>query len=336
VNSFFIDLPGKFLLATLTLAVGQFGVQANETPDDTPAQVRELRLQGKLEAAQSLAEKTIFETGISPGEAFDIRLELARIYDRFGLHFRSRPVLAALDEIDTATKLAADLGDVYEARAKLARANYYYRAEMSERKFPTAIQLLNESLRLFPVSNFHDRAEAVHLQGLIHLQMRELDLARELFDESLRLDIQGGARVFFLGEYERHVAFVFIFQDNPSEAIPHLERSLDARIEAGAIDASLFAANTLASQQLALGNLDAIPALLEYSESVLENLDSPYGEYQYLMINGRFRDEIKDHCQSSEIYRRAEIVAGSINWDAGLRQADEYQENAEQLAEDCT
>jgi tetratricopeptide (TPR) repeat protein len=161
--------------------------------------VRQLRLLGELQAAESLAGEIIDQSETSPADEFALRLELARIHDRYGLHFRRRPVTAALAEIDKATELARDLADSYQAQARLARAYYYYRAEMSGREFPVAIRLLEEALVLMPeTSDYHDRAEAVHLRGLIHLQMRELDLARQRFDESLNL-ISRVVPVFFSG-----------------------------------------------------------------------------------------------------------------------------------------
>ena len=131
---------------------------------------------------------------------------------------------AALAEIDKASDLAKDLDDNFRARAKLARAYYYYRAEMNDREFPVAIQWVEESLANFSATgDLHGQAEAVHLRGLIHLQMQELELARQRFDDSLELDQSGGQRTYFLGEYERHVAFVFIFQGSPDLAVPHLD-----------------------------------------------------------------------------------------------------------------
>jgi tetratricopeptide (TPR) repeat protein len=298
--------------------------------------VRQLRLLGELQAAESLAGEIIDQSETSPADEFALRLELARIHDRYGLHFRRRPVTAALAEIDKATELARDLADSYQAQARLARAYYYYRAEMSGREFPVAIRLLEEALVLMPeTSDYHDRAEAVHLRGLIHLQMRELDLARQRFDESLELDKQGGARVFFRGEYERHLGLVYIFQDRPELAIPHLEQSLEARIESGAVDASLFAATLLANQRLRLGQLDAIPPLMAYSQSVLKNLDSPFGEYQFLMVSGRYWDAASDECQALGYYLRAKRVAESIDWSEGASQADDYLSRSAEQSENC-
>lgn len=299
--------------------------------------VRQLRLAGELQAAESMAEEIIGQSETSPVDEFALRLELARIHDRYGLHFRRRPVAAALAEIDAATELARDFDDKYLAQAKLARAYYYYRAEMGEHKFPVAIQLLEEALALMSeTSDYHDQAEAVHLRGLVHLQMRGLDLARQRFDESLELDKQGGARVFFRGEYERHVGLVYILQDSPELAIPHLERSLEARIESGAVDASLFAATLLANQRLTLGQLDAIPPLMAYSQSVLNNLESPFGEYQLLMVSGRYWDAASDECLALGYYLRAKRVAESIDWGEGASQADDYRSRSREQSENCS
>lgn len=287
--------------------------------------VRELRLAGELQAAQATAEKTIQQSGADAEETFGLHLELARIHDRYGLHYRSRPVAIALAEIDKAEALARNLDDDHRAQALLARANWYYRAEITEREFPTAIRLVNQALALLEeTGDLHGQAEAVHLRGLIHLQMNELEQARAQFDRSLELDVAGGPRDFFLGEYERHVAFVYIFQERPDLAIPHLERSLQARIEAGAIDASLYAANTLANQQLAVGNLEAVPSALEHSRSVLKKLDSPHGAYQYFTINGRYWLEVGDDEKAAASFANALEAAKVMSWEAGIAQAKQY------------
>ena len=99
----------------------------------------------------------------------------------------------------------------------------------------------------------HGQADAVHRLGLIHFQRRandpetELALARKLYDQSLVLDKEGGARKWFCGEYGRHVGYIYYVRNEYEEAIPHFEDSLRCRVEAGAVDAAIFAAQTLGS-----------------------------------------------------------------------------------------
>lgn len=310
-------LKTLFFLLLCALAVPAEGAE--------PEQVRQLRLAGQLKAAQTLAEQGLADDATSQSQRFHLHLELARIHDRYGLHFRSRPVAAALLEIERAAALAEELDQYHQALLKLARGFYFYRAEMAERQFPQASMLAATAIeQFFHLGDFHSQAYAVHLRGLIHLQRGEFEAARQDFDRSLELDRQGGAREYFRGEYERHVAFVYIRQGEIEAAIPYLERSLAARRNSGAIDASLFAANTLAGQLLALGEVERVPALLKYAAQVLEDLDSPHGGYWNAMNNGRYWLAVGKADRAEPYLRAARRLAESIAWQDGARQAGEF------------
>jgi tetratricopeptide (TPR) repeat protein len=120
------------------------------------------------------------------------------------------------------------------------------------------------------------------------MQRRELDEARRLFDESLRLDQEAGERVFFRGEYERHIAFVDLFEERPTDAVPHLERSLEARQAAGAIDAGVFAAATLASTLLDLNRGEEAQRAVEFGLQASRGLDFPRGGASMELAAGRY------------------------------------------------
>jgi tetratricopeptide (TPR) repeat protein len=207
-----------------------------------------------------------------------VHLELAKIDDRIGLHNNSRPVAESLRNIEAAADLLSADEAHLAAEVQLAYGDYYYRAGMREREFSTATQHTSNAMEQFrAIGDFRGEADAVHRLGLIHLQQGELDRARELFDESLQLDREGGERVWFRGEYERHVGFLYQLSGDLEAALPHYERSLEARIAAQAIDASLFAALTLASAQLQLGNpVDARPHAT-YALCVAVNISSQEG-----------------------------------------------------------
>ena len=232
------------LVASLT-AVG-LAAQPKPPGSDPAGAVAELRLAGRLEEARDLAEQALARSDLPAIEEIALRLELARIHDRVGLHTNTRPVRAALEEVERAERLSADLDVGTRGKVVAAKAYYYYRAEMAEREFEVAERLVLDAIAMLAEGeDTRGRSDAVHLQGLIHLQRREYGPARDLFDESLRLDRQSGERAWMLGEYHRHVALIQIFQDDWKSALPHLEQSLDYRKKAGAIDASLFAALTL-------------------------------------------------------------------------------------------
>ena len=240
-------------------------------------EVRTLRLAGELDDAREKAEQ-LLESDVEPAQAIAAHLELAKIHDRVGLHHNTRPVAEALQNIDAANELL-EPGDSRSAAAmQLAYGDYYYRAEMNERVFVRATRYIDTAIEMFrDVGDTRGEADAVHRRGLIHLQKRELDEARDLFDESLRLDEMDGGRVWFQGEYGRHVGFVYQLSGDFESALPHYQRSLEARIEAGAIDASMFAATTLAAALVELGRVEEARTHADYAMSVATRIDSPTG-----------------------------------------------------------
>jgi tetratricopeptide (TPR) repeat protein len=241
-------------------------------------EIVDLRLQGSLDEAQQLASRQL-EAGVPDQQlAIELHLELARILDRIGLHTNTRPVTAALEHIEAAQSLLEAQNLAGAAAVELAQASYYYRAEMANREFPTATTYVRRAADLFSqLADKSGEADAVHLHGLIKLQSGNLQEARELFEESLTLDKAGDNRVWFRGEYERHVGYVLQMSGDRVAAIPYFKRSLVARLEAGAIDASMFAALTLAESELVLGDLTSAASNAEYALTVGEKIDSPVG-----------------------------------------------------------
>ena len=263
---------------------------ANET--GVVSEVRELRLRGELEQAHLLAEQAVAAPISATQTRFDLHLELARIHDRFGLHNDSRPVVAALQQVVLAAELVPTLGKHAAARSELAFADYYYRAEMQDREFEEAEGYAQRAIAMFDqLDDAHHQAEAVHRLGLIHLQRRELDRARELFEQSLQLDREGGERAFFRGEYERHVGFVYSLREQYEQALPYFERSLKYRLEAGAIDASLFAAISLAATLAELGRSEDARPHLDYAFQIADQIGSPAGRRRAEAVLARITQE---------------------------------------------
>jgi len=274
-------------------------------------EVRELRLRGALDDARMLAEA---ELGLAAGDArreIELRLELSRIHDRIGLHQNTRPVAAALAQIEVADSVARRAGMLPSPEIELAQADYYYRAEMSEREFPTATVHAQSAINLFrKSSDMHGEADAVHRLGLIHMQRGELEKARELFDESLDLDRADGERTFFRGEYERHVGFLYVLSDEIETSIPYFERSLLLRRQAGAIDASLFAARTLAWALVEVGRSEQAKPHLIYAITVAEHIGSPAGKARCGLVLGRLHESEGDD------------LGAWIAWDATIKIAE--------------
>jgi tetratricopeptide (TPR) repeat protein len=298
----------KILLLLLLLTCASF-IAASVPPLDD---IRSLRLAGKLVEAQVLCEQALAGSQSSQNSVA-LHLELARIHDRFGLHNNTRPVVQALRHIEAAAA-AVDAGDdLSKANIELAFADYFYRAEMPDRAFTAATSHAQEAVAMFMALNdWHGRADAVHRLGLIRMQQGRYPEARELFNESLALDIKGGARTFFRGEYERHIGFVDRFTGDMEGAILHFEHSLQARREAGAIDASLFAAVSLGSTLVEAGRAEQAAEPLQYALDIAHGIGSRYGEAITLLALGHFHTRSGQTEQARGALERAVEVAQSI------------------------
>jgi tetratricopeptide (TPR) repeat protein len=294
---------------------------ASAQSDDLLSQVRSLRLSGQLVEAQVLAEEALSKSG-TPFDRVKLHLEIARILDRVGLHRNTRPVTAALANIDKAADTVEPGHRASEALIELARADYYYRAEMAGREFPIADRHARCAIEMFKqTGDRRNEADAVHRLGLIEMQRGNLDRARELFEQSLLLDREAGERTFFRGEYERHVGFVIMMQGDNHNAIPYFERSLEARKEAGAVDASLFAASTLASSLLNAGRLDEAWPAVAYAMMVAHRIDSPVGIARTGLVQGRLHAAAADKRAARLAFEMTIDVAQSVAYTSVAAQA---------------
>jgi tetratricopeptide (TPR) repeat protein len=282
------SLP-KFIFMSLLLMGGHVSADV-----DLLEEIRDLRLQGSLDDARLLAVREL-ETGAPDHQlAIELHLELARIFDRVGLHTNTRPVAAALVHIEAAQSLLEPANLAGGAAVELGLANYHYRAEMADREFQVANTHVRRAITLYSqLADKSGEADAVHLLGLIKLQSGNLQEARALFEESLTLDKAGANRVWFRGEYERHVGYVLQRSGDRIAAIPYFKRSLEARLEAGAIDASMFAALTLAESQFVLGDLSDAQINAEYALTVGEKINSPAGKARATDLIGRVKEREK-------------------------------------------
>jgi tetratricopeptide (TPR) repeat protein len=325
----FFSLLQKLRVRTLVicLACTLVNVTAFAQQQDVLDNVRTLRLQGKLTEAQSLAELQIEQNIDDRHLAVSMHLELARIHDRIGLHHNTRPVVAALESIDKAASMVSRNDIVELAMIELARADYFYRAEMVAREFPRASQHAHNALEQFQnIEDLHGAADATHRLGLIHLQRGDLEEARSLFEESRILDRAAGERVFFDGEYERHVGFVYLLSGDLATAIPYFERSLAARIEAGAIDASMFAAVSLASALVGVERFEEAKPHSLYAMTIAEQIGSPAGKARAAPTLGQVYEQEGDFDAARDAFetalRNAEYVgyAGTVErMDAALK-----------------
>ena len=316
-------------VASIVLAVGAFA----DPPEMSVAEVKTLRLQGQLAEAISIAERQIHSHPDDRLANIEYYLELARLYDRIGLHNNSRPVTGALENVDAAASLANPADTAALAEIELARAEFYYRAEMSEREFPKAFSYSRSANEQFQkLDDKHGKAEATHRLGLIHMQRNELDDAQIFFDRSLELDKAGGERVYFRGEYERHVGYVHYLRGDIETAIPYFQRSLAARIEAGMTDASMFAAITLASALVSTDRIEEAKPHALYAIKIAEQLNSPAGLARATPTLGQIYEHEGDLDAARKAYEAALGIAVNIGYDGTADRMKTALQRVETLA----
>jgi tetratricopeptide (TPR) repeat protein len=292
--------------------------------------VRQLRFAGELDAAREAAESALR----SPDNARDevmLRLELAMILDRVGLHTNTRPVKAALEQIEQAETLTRVLNSYYRGAVGLAKAYWYYRAGMQEKDFALAEKYADEAIAssCFPGSvrigrSIRARSDATHQLGLIRMFQNERDSALELFDRSLELDRRAGERKWMLGEYHRHVGYVYVISDGDwAAALPYFEKSLQYRKQAEAIDASLFAAISLGTALVRTGDPAAAEAHLRYAIDVAGAIPSPVGIARASVVLGEMYEALDNKAEAIAAYEAARESAASVNYASMEKRAEE-------------
>ncbi|MEO1135582.1 MAG: hypothetical protein AAFW68_03090 [Pseudomonadota bacterium] len=239
-------------------------------------------LAGQLVHAEEMTSALLRCDDIDPGDELRLRLRLFKIHDRVGLHTNSRPVKKAKKALDSAESLRAKLSAKDKGLLTLGWAEYYYRAEMQQRSFSKASKYAVEAEQIFDaLHDKHGQADAVHRQGLIRFQQRRIDgdnaltEARQLFDRSLALDLAGGARLIFCGDYNRHIGFIENEYGNEPAVLAHFEKSLECRRQAGAMDQAMFALQSLASTKLRGGDAQGSLNLLLEALLIAERIPSP-------------------------------------------------------------
>ena len=108
--------------------------------------------------------------------------------------------------------------------------------------------------------------------------------------------------------------------DNES-AIPYFKRSLEFRREAGAIDASLFAASTLASSLANAGRLDEAWPVAAYAMMVAQRIDSPVGMARIGLIQARLHAKAGDKYAAHLAFEMTIDIAKSVAYASMAEQA---------------
>ena len=313
---------------------------------------RELRMSGRLREALATIDGSLSE-GLAPCLEVRLRLQRAVVLDRIGLHTQTRPVAEALREIEKTEAIAAqrDLPLGMRAEVALARAYYRYREEMPEREFPRADRAVGQAIRWAREARRLSRiataswqggagprsfaagrgpwgageteilADAVHQLGLIRTFQRDTVAARELFEASLVLDREAGGRDWMLGEYHRHVALTYVFEDDWSSALPHYVESHKARLRVEALDPSLFSALSLGDALTQTGSPDEAIPYFEYARDVAIRIGS---EYALALASVRIAErlEAKEELEEARrFFAEARDAAKSVERDSLVERA---------------
>lgn len=280
---------------------------------------------GQLRQAIDQAKSILACKDIDVDQKIDLHLQLAAINDRIGLHQNTRPVAANLDHINKAAVLSGMATKRSQAAILLARAKYFYRAEMVERKFQQAENYGKQALTAYTeLGDVYGQADATHALGLIFFQRRELEEARVYFDRSLELENQSGkARAVMLADYGRHVGYVHLISEQLDAAIPLFEQSLVHRKKGGLIDAAMFAAVTLASAYADQGHIVEARKTITYALDVAKEIASPNGLVRALFVVGKISEAEGNKSAALTAYSRAHETAMSIGLAGSVARADE-------------
>ena len=297
----------------ISLALAANGAAECRVTPQIIADLRDERITGSLEVAESEARRILRCPDLEGDEHLALRLELAKTLDRVGLHTDTRPVAEALEILRRAETEADPEDPSAQAKIALALAEYFYRAEMGDRQFPTATTYARKAEALFreqgdPVGE----TEAVHRLGLIELQRGNSLHARELFDRSLELSKHGPRRPIFLSDYHRHVGFVDLQSGDHVSAIEHFEKSLAYRNEAGSRDYGLFARSMLGSALIDGGRPAEARPYLEQAIEIAREIPSPVGGLRATYNLGKMYEALGETDAALGHYRQAYETATQL------------------------
>ena len=300
------------LLFASLLLLSEGAADCSVNPE-TIVGIRNERITGSLAVAESEARRLLAYPDLEDNYLLELRIELAKILDRVGLHHNTRPVVESLEILKQAEAIV-DAGDtVGQAAIELAMAEYFYRAEMSEREFPTAAEHGRRAQVLFrELDDPVGETDAVHRLGLIELQKGNLQEARKLFDRSLELSREGPYRPIFLSDYHRHVGFVDRAEGDHKAAIQHFEMSLEYRNEAGSRDYGLFARTMLGTALIDDGRPAEARAYLDQALEIAHDLPSPMGELRATDALGKLYEALGEKSEALRRYHRADELATKL------------------------
>lgn len=277
-----------------------------------------LKMESRYRDAEKLLLNGIDDAITSEDPAVEVRLTvmLGDIVNRRNLHhgIASDPELSArLDHALQLAKAAKDKSLIGAAHQILAQ--YHYRRELVDgRVFPNARHHAELALENFRTAgDVFQQGLAVHRQGLIALQERQLQDARQLFDESLRLARMDRMDPKFEADYHRHVGFVDLLDENMASAIAHFRLSPPLRRDAGFRDGEMFSLITLGSVLAEEGAFEEAVSFLAAAAELASNIDTPIGRMRIEFYFGELYRATGEDCLAVNHYRSAVELAEQIS-----------------------
>ena len=307
--------------AVTTLALFAFLTSVNAQAANPIDQILDHAVALKMETRYSDAEKLLLD-GIddaiaSDNPAAEVRLAvmLGDIVNRRNLHhgITDDPKLSA--RLDHALQLAmASKNKSLIGAAHQILAQYYYSRELEDGQvFPNARHHAALALENYRITgDVFQQGVAVHQQGLIALQERQLQDARQLFEESLQLARMDRIDPKFEADYHRHVGFVDLLNENMASAIAHFRLSPPLRREAGFRDGEMFSLITLGSVLAGEGAFEEAASFLAAAAELASNIDTPIGHMRIDFYFGELYRATGEGCLAVEHYRSAVELAVQV------------------------
>lgn len=305
-------------------AVGPVPAQQADGVTELRREVEQLRRAGCLEDAIGRLREFLSTPSRAPAEEFAVRIVMARLLDRHGLHHGTRPTPAARAQLDSARWVAGH-GPAAEQTAalELALAEHWYGDGLANGDFTVSLDHAERARRRFrEIGDAHGEAEAVHRLGLIAFQQQQAERAASLLELADSLDRSVGTRVEFQADLVRHVGFLHQVRGDSMAALQAFRGSLELRRFDGTIDGVMFAALTLASWELRLGHVAAARKAILPAIAIAERLRSPVGTIRAYQLLGELLEHDGDRPAAAAAYGVALDAAVAIDHAAGRRRAE--------------
>lgn len=281
--------------------------------------VAELRLNVRLDEAAAVLRVALDDHQGTEEVEMRVRLtvELGEVLLRQGLHSNTTASddLEHLLERSLEEALASEKANLIGETHRIL-ASYHYRRELAADRLFSSASAHAQAARLAfqETGNAFGQARAIHRQGLIAFQRRDLERARDLFDEAMALYRTTRVDPEFEADIQRHSGFVDLVGGSPASAVEHFRRSLELRRKAGLRDGVMFALITLGSALLDQGNETEASELLREADREASQIGSKVGMARTAFYLGQLQERRGQGCAAREEFERSLAHSRSIDY----------------------